>query len=109
MTPSLKVSGAALAATIVASLASPSARAQEAAPVAVPVAAQTPAAQPAAPPAYEEYPEADAPPGQAQPQGQDTPIPPYVEGPAMVATGGAGYCYVGPHPVDTRVVPGAAF
>lgn len=33
-------------------------------------------------------------------------IPPNVEGtPQAVADGG--YCYVGPHPVDTRVVPGA--
>lgn len=44
----------------------------------------------------------------AQPEGQEPPIPPNVEGQAVPAPGG-GYCYVGPHPVDTRVVPGAAF
>ncbi|HEY4184024.1 MAG TPA: hypothetical protein VGP07_03105 [Polyangia bacterium] len=33
-------------------------------------------------------------------------IPPNVEGPAFRATSGGGYCYVGPHPVDTRVSPG---
>ena len=27
----------------------------------------------------------------------------------MAVEGGSGYCYVGPHPVDTRVVPGPAF
>jgi hypothetical protein len=32
-------------------------------------------------------------------------IPPNVEGPAYPASDGS-YCYVGPHPVDTRVVPG---
>jgi hypothetical protein len=39
---------------------------------------------------------------------QEPPIPPYVEGQPLPAQGG-GYCYVGPHPVDTRVVPGPAF
>lgn len=34
-------------------------------------------------------------------------IPPGVEGAAYPVSGGSGYCYVGPHPVDTRVVPGA--
>jgi hypothetical protein len=43
--------------------------------------------------------------GEAQ---QEPPIPPYVEG-APIAAQGGGYCYVGPHPVDTRVVPGPAF
>src|SRR5947209_20346008 len=38
---------------------------------------------------------------------QEPPIPPYVEGAPMAAPSG-GYCYVGPHPVDTRVVPGPA-
>lgn len=32
-------------------------------------------------------------------------IPPNVEDPALRATDGS-YCYVGPHPVDTRVAPG---
>ena len=41
-------------------------------------------------------------------EGQEPPIPPYVEGQPIPAQGG-GYCYVGPHPVDTRVVPGPAF
>jgi len=45
------------------------------------------------------------------PQGpaQEPPIPPYVEGTPIAAPQGGGYCYVGPHPVDTRVVPGPAF
>ena len=50
-----------------------------------------------------------APQGQAQGQAQEPPIPPYVEGAPIAAQGGGGYCYVGPHPVDTRVVPGPAF
>jgi hypothetical protein len=41
-------------------------------------------------------------------EGQEPPIPPYVEGQPIAVQGG-GYCYVGPHPVDTRVVPGPAF
>jgi hypothetical protein len=44
----------------------------------------------------------------AEGQGQEPPIPPYVEGQPIPAQGG-GYCYVGPHPADTRVVPGPAF
>jgi hypothetical protein len=46
--------------------------------------------------------------GAAQGPAQEPPIPPYVEG-APIAAQGGGYCYVGPHPVDTRVVPGPAF
>jgi hypothetical protein len=47
--------------------------------------------------------------GASQPgPAQEPPIPPYVEG-APIAAQGGGYCYVGPHPVDTRVVPGPAF
>jgi hypothetical protein len=42
------------------------------------------------------------------PEDQEPPIPPNVEGQPISAEGG-GYCYVGPHPVDTRMVPGAAF
>src|ERR1051325_7767214 len=41
-------------------------------------------------------------------EGQEPPIPPNVEGAPMQAEGG-GYCYVGPHPVDTLMVPGPAF
>src|SRR6266567_2448868 len=41
-------------------------------------------------------------------EGQEPPIPPYVEGAPVQAESG-GYCYVGPHPVDTRMVPGPAF
>jgi len=41
-------------------------------------------------------------------EAQEPPIPPYVEGQPVSADGG-GYCYVGPHPVDTRMVPGPAF
>ena len=46
--------------------------------------------------------------GAAPAEGQEPPIPPYVEGQPISAEGG-GYCYVGPHPVDTRMVPGPAF
>ncbi|HEX2657239.1 MAG TPA: hypothetical protein VHU40_03160, partial [Polyangia bacterium] len=35
-------------------------------------------------------------------------IPPNVEGPAYPAANGA-YCYVGPHPADTRVAPGPSW
>ena len=48
-----------------------------------------------------------APEGEPAPA-QETPIPPYVEGQAIPVAGG-GYCYVGPHPVDTRSAPGPAF
>lgn len=37
------------------------------------------------------------------------PIPPYVEGQPIMAAGGNGYCYVGPHPTDTRVTGGPTF
>lgn len=40
--------------------------------------------------------------------GGATLIPPNVEGPAYRAPNGA-FCYVGPHPVDTRVVAGASW
>ncbi|HET6146844.1 MAG TPA: hypothetical protein VFH68_04885 [Polyangia bacterium] len=46
--------------------------------------------------------------GAAPADGQEPPIPPYVEGQPIASEGG-GYCYVGPHPVDTRAVPGPAF
>jgi hypothetical protein len=46
-------------------------------------------------------------PAEAAPQ-QETPIPPYVEGQPIPVAGG-GYCYVGPHPVDTRAQPGPSF
>src|SRR4051794_24583796 len=36
------------------------------------------------------------------------PIPPTVEQEAVTTSGG-GYCYMGGHPVDTRVAPGAAW
>jgi hypothetical protein len=41
-------------------------------------------------------------------QGPAPPIPPYVDSPP-VATQGGGYCYEGPHPVDSRVVPGVTW
>jgi hypothetical protein len=37
-----------------------------------------------------------------------TLVPPGVEGDAFAASGG-GYCYVGPHPSDTRVTPGTTW
>jgi hypothetical protein len=82
---SLKVSGAAFAATAFAALISPRlASAQSAAPADGYYAEPT------------------------QAQAQEPPIPPYVEG-QPVANQAGGYCYVGPHPVDTRVQPGPAF
>lgn len=36
------------------------------------------------------------------------PIPPYVEGPAVQAAGG-GFCFEGPHPVDSSVEPGVTW
>src|SRR5687768_3781287 len=47
-------------------------------------------------------------PGQA-PYPEQPPIPPHTEGVPHPATGGGGYCYGGPHPVDTRAVGGPAF
>jgi hypothetical protein len=47
--------------------------------------------------------------GEAQYAGEGAPlIPPDVESAPYQATAG-GYCYVGPHPADTRVVPGASW
>jgi hypothetical protein len=46
-----------------------------------------------------------APPDQS---GPPPPIPPFVEGPAVQAAGG-GYCFEGPHPVDSRVEPGVTW
>jgi hypothetical protein len=42
------------------------------------------------------------------PSGTPPPIPPFVEGPAVQAAGG-GYCFDGPHPVDSRVEPGVSW
>jgi hypothetical protein len=41
-------------------------------------------------------------------EGASPPIPPYVDSPPVMAQGG-GYCFDGPHPVDSRVVPGATW
>ena len=38
-----------------------------------------------------------------------TPIPPNVESAPYALGGGQGYCYEGPHPVDTRVSPGPSW
>ncbi len=40
--------------------------------------------------------------------GPAPPIPPYVEGPAVPVAGG-GYCFDGPHPVDSRGDPGVTW
>ncbi len=40
-----------------------------------------------------------------QEEGPAPPIPPYVDSPPVAAQGG-GYCFDGPHPVDSRVEPG---
>jgi len=51
-----------------------------------------------------------APPADYADQGNDSAplIPPNVEAPAYAASDG-NYCYVGPHPVDTRVMPGGSW
>jgi len=43
-----------------------------------------------------------------QEEGPAPPIPPYVDGPPVAAQGG-GYCFDGPHPVDSRVEPGVTW
>jgi len=58
-------------------------------------------AQQAMPPDYAE-------PATADQAGPPPPIPPYVEGPAVQAAGG-GYCFEGPHPVDSRIDPGVTW
>jgi hypothetical protein len=60
--------------------------------------AQEPQAEPA------DYGEPAAP----DPSGAPPPIPPFVEGPAVPMAGG-GYCFDGPHPVDSRVEPGVSW
>jgi hypothetical protein len=47
-------------------------------------------------------------PAGADQAGPPPPIPPYVEGPAVQARGG-GYCFEGPHPVDSTVEPGVTW
>ena len=75
---------------------------------------QPPAWQAEAAPADGNYPAADEWANQpAAPEdnsaGAGAPlIPPNVEGPAYPAPNG-NYCYVGPHPVDTRVAPGSSW
>ena len=49
-----------------------------------------------------------APPAGPEQEGPPPPIPPYAEGPAVPAPGG-GYCFEGPHPVDSRVEPGVTW
>jgi len=44
----------------------------------------------------------------AEQEGPSPPIPPFVDTPPVQAAGG-GYCYVGPHPVDSRVEPGVTW
>src|SRR6185295_10138610 len=91
--PSLKASGITLAGAAAAILCSARAQAQ-------PAENAAGDAMEAAQPGYDDS-------HPAAPE-QANPIPPYVEGPALAAESG-GYCYVGPHPSDTRVVPGPAF
>ena len=43
-----------------------------------------------------------------QTEGPAPPIPPYVDEPPVPAEGG-GYCFEGPHPVDSRVEPGVTW
>jgi hypothetical protein len=64
-------------------------------------AAQAQEAEPAVPADYVESVAADQ-------AGPPPPIPPYVEGPAVQAPGG-GYCFEGPHPVDSNVEPGVTW
>jgi hypothetical protein len=63
--------------------------------------------------AQDEEVEQTMPPDYAEPaaseqDGPAPPIPPYVEGPAVQAAGG-GYCFDGPHPVDSQVEPGVTW
>jgi hypothetical protein len=44
----------------------------------------------------------------AEPEGPPPPIPPFVDRPPVQAQGG-GYCFEGPHPVDSQVVPGVTW
>ena len=48
------------------------------------------------------------PPAESEQGGPTPPIPPYVDGPAIPSSGG-GYCFEGPHPVDSRVEPGVTW
>ena len=63
--------------------------------------AQAQGPQAAMPPDYAE-------PAAADQAGPPPPIPPFVEGPAVQAPGG-GYCFEGPHPVDSNVEPGVTW
>jgi hypothetical protein len=47
-------------------------------------------------------------PGNVDQEGPPPPIPPYAEGPAVPVAGG-GYCFEGPHPVDSNVQPGVTW
>lgn len=47
-------------------------------------------------------------PAEEEPQGPPPPIPPFAEGPAVPAAGG-GFCFEGPHPVDSNVDPGVTW
>ena len=58
--------------------------------------------------AAEAMPAEYAQPADPEEEGPAPPIPPYVDTPPMPAQGG-GYCFDGPHPVDSRVEPGATW
>jgi hypothetical protein len=49
-----------------------------------------------------------APPTEPEQEGAPPPIPPYVDSAPVQAAGG-GYCFDGPHPVDSRVEPGVTW
>ncbi len=49
-----------------------------------------------------------APPAAPEQEGPAPPIPPFADSPP-VPTSGGGYCFVGPHPVDSRVDPGVTW
>jgi hypothetical protein len=72
----------------------------ESAPPDVNAAAQAGAAE-ALPADYTE-------PAYPEQEGPTPPIPPYVDAPPAMAQGG-GYCFEGPHPVDSRVEPGVTW
>src|SRR5512138_140129 len=46
--------------------------------------------------------------GYGDQEGSPPPIPPYVDAPPVTVQGG-GYCFEGPHPVDSRVEPGVTW
>lgn len=85
-------------------LAGSAAHAQAASPPTPPEAATVAPNAPAQAAAPDDAP----PPAAPEQEGPPPPIPPYVDGPPVAASGG-GYCFEGPHPVDSRIQPGVTW